>query len=208
MAERRIKKATGNNGQLNCIIKAVACFCKCWIWCLERFLKFINRNAYIMVAIYGRNFCTSARDAVTLLAMNPLRALVLDRVTDFVLFLGRLLITAGVGVLGFYFFSKEFYINPAYRKYFAPDLHYYWVPLIVVIISTYAITKTFFTVFEMAVDTIFLCAMKDLDINDGTEQKPYAMSAKLLKLLNVKNERQANANVNDPRFHAVEAKNK
>lgn len=60
-----------------------------------------------MVAIYGRNFCKSARDAIKLLATNPLRALVLDRVTDFILFLGRLMITAGVGVLGFYFF-KEF----------------------------------------------------------------------------------------------------
>lgn len=137
--------------------------------------------------MFGKNFCRSARDAVALLASNPLRALVLDRVTDFVLFLGRLLITAGVSVLGFYFFSKSFYIDPQFRKYFAPDLHFYWLPLIVVILGAYTITKTFFTVFEMAVDTIFLCAMKDLDINDGSEQKPYMMSKKLLKILNVHN---------------------
>jgi choline transporter-like protein 2/4/5 len=200
MVERRIKSATGSGGKVNCCISCLACFCKCWIWCLEKFLKFINRNAYIMIAVYGRNFCASARDAISILATNPLRALVLDRVTDFVLFLGRLLITAGVGVLGFYFFSRSFYIDPAYKKYFAPDLHYYWVPLIAIIIGTYAITKTFFTVFEMAVDTIFLCAMKDLDINDGTQEKPYAMSAKLLKILNVKNERQAKQNINDEKF--------
>ncbi len=197
MAERRIKKATGNNSQLNCCISCIACFCKCWIWCLENILKFINRNAYIMIGIYGKNFCTSARDAIKLLASNPLRALVLDRVTDFVLFLGRMLITAGVGVLGFFFFSKSFYIDPNFRKYFAPDLHYYWAPLIAVILVTYAITKVFFSVFEMAVDTIFLCAMKDLDINDGSEQRPYSMSSKLLKILNVQNERQAKKNIAD-----------
>jgi choline transporter-like protein 2/4/5 len=157
-----------------------------------------------MIAIYGRNFCESAKDALTILATNPLRTFVLDRVTDFVLFLGRLFITAGVGILAFCFFSQSFYIDPAARKYFAPDLHYYFVPLIVVVICTYAITKTFFTVFEMAVDTIFMCAMKDLDINDGSEEKPYAMSTKLLKILNVKNERQAKQNIKHVDFDVLD----
>lgn len=154
MAERRIKSATGHNGQIGFFLKFLSCCCQCWIWCLEKFFKFLNRNAYIMIAIYGRSFCTSARDALALLVSNPLRALVLDRVTDFVLFLGRLLITAGVGVLAFYFFTHGFYIDPAWRKYFAPDLNYYWVPLLAIILSTYAITKTFFTVFEMAVGNL------------------------------------------------------
>jgi solute carrier family 44 (choline transporter-like protein), member 2/4/5 len=181
--ERRVKSAAGNNKVTKCIITFVSCCCQCCFWCMEKFLKFVNRNAYIMVAIYGRNFCTSAVDALTLLATNPLRALVLDRVTDFVLFIGRLLITAGVGVLGFYFFSKQFYISPEYAKYFAPDLHYYWLPLLAVILGSYFIAKTFLTVYEMAVDTVFLCALKDLSIHDGTPEKPYFMSTKLRKIL-------------------------
>lgn len=139
-----------------------------------------------MVAIYGKNFCSSAKDALALLAANPLRAIVLDRITDFILFLGRLLITVGVGILGFNFFAGNFYVDPSYRKYFQPELHYYWVPLIVVILGSYFVSKTFFTVFEMAVDTIFLCAMKDLDVHDGSPQKPYFMSKRLLKILKKK----------------------
>jgi choline transporter-like protein 2/4/5 len=185
--ENRVKAATGNNAATNCCITFLACCCKCCFWCLEKFLQFLSRNAYIMVAIYGRNFCSSAQDALTLLASNALRALVLDRVTDFILFLGKLLITAGVGVLGFCFFTKQITVSPAYQKYFSPDLHYYWIPLIVIIVGTYIISKTFFTVFEMAVDTIFLCAMKDLSINDGSPAKPYCMSKELRKLLSVKN---------------------
>ena len=122
-----------------------------------------------------------------MLAANPLRAVVLDCVTDFILFLGRVLITVGVGILGFFFFSKSFSIDPNYRKYFEPDLHYYWVPLLCVILGAYFISKTFFTVFEMAADTVFLCAMKDLSVHDGTPEKPYFMSTKLLKILDAKN---------------------
>lgn len=185
--EKKLKKAAGNNQVTKCIIQFVSCCCKCCFWCLEKFMKFVNRNAYIMIAIYGRNFCASAIDALKLLLANPLRALVLDRVTDFILFLGSMLIATGVGVLGFYFFSKSFYIDPAYAKYFAPDLNYYWLPLIVVILGAFLIAKTFMTVFEMAVDTVFLCALKDMDIHDGSPEKPYFMSAKLLKIMNVKN---------------------
>ena len=63
--EKKLKKAVGNNPVTLCIIKFVSCCCKCFFWCLEKFLKFISKNAYIMVAIYGRNFCVSAVDALS-----------------------------------------------------------------------------------------------------------------------------------------------
>ncbi len=125
---------------------------------------------------------------------NPLRAAVLDSVSSFVLFIGRLLITTCVGVLGFFFFSKGLYVAPAYTKYFAPDLHYYWVPLLIVIAGTYFITVTFFSVFEMAIDTVFLCALKDMSIHDGSVEKPYFMSTKLLKIMDKKNSAEVEAN--------------
>jgi solute carrier family 44 (choline transporter-like protein), member 2/4/5 len=186
--ERKLKKAAGNNKVTKCIITFVSCCCKCFFWCLEKFLKFVNRNAYIMVAIYGRNFCVSAFDALKLLLANPLRTLVLNGVTSFILLLGSLLISIGVGVLGFYFFAKQFYIPPALQVYLAPELHYYWLPLMAVIIGSFFIAKTFMSVFEMAVDTVFLCALKDLSIHDGTPEKPYFMSTKMLKIMSVKNQ--------------------
>ena len=41
------------------------------------------------VAIYGKNFCASAKDAFKLLMRNVLRAAVLDRIVDFVLLMGE-----------------------------------------------------------------------------------------------------------------------
>ena len=76
-------------------------------------------------------------DALQLIVANPLRTLVLNGVTGFILFLGSLLITIGTGVLAFYFFTKSFYIDPSWTVYFAPNLHYFWAPLIVVVIGIY-----------------------------------------------------------------------
>ena len=36
---------------------------QCCIWCFEKCLKFLSKNAYIQIAIRGTNFCDSARKA-------------------------------------------------------------------------------------------------------------------------------------------------
>ncbi|NWI62722.1 CTL5 protein, partial [Todus mexicanus] len=60
-------------GTQNSFTRFLLCCLKCCFWCLEKFLKFINRNAYIMIAIYGKNFCTSAKEAFFLLMRNVVR---------------------------------------------------------------------------------------------------------------------------------------
>ena len=45
----------------------------CCLGCFEKTLKYINRDAYIEVAIYGYNFCVGAYKAFTLLTANVLR---------------------------------------------------------------------------------------------------------------------------------------
>jgi hypothetical protein len=32
----------------------------CCMWCFEKCMRFINRNAYIEIAIFGYSFCTGA----------------------------------------------------------------------------------------------------------------------------------------------------
>lgn len=66
----------------NPVTRAIMCCLKCFFWCLEKFLRFINRNAYIMCAIHGKNFCASAKDAFSLLMRNILRVFVLDKVSE------------------------------------------------------------------------------------------------------------------------------
>uniref|UniRef100_A0A673N9X3 Choline transporter-like protein n=1 Tax=Sinocyclocheilus rhinocerous TaxID=307959 RepID=A0A673N9X3_9TELE len=96
-------------GAENKFAKFLLCCLKCCFWCLEKFIKFMNRNAYIMVAIYGKNFCRSARDAFFLLMRNVIRVVVLDKVTDFILFLGKLLIVGLTVLVGSYLIAHGFF---------------------------------------------------------------------------------------------------
>ncbi|KAB0396922.1 hypothetical protein E2I00_009837, partial [Balaenoptera physalus] len=83
-------------GTQNPMARCIMCCFKCCLWCLEKFIKFLNRNAYIMIAIYGKNFCISAKNAFMLLMRNIVRVVVLDKVTDLLLFFGKLLVVGGV----------------------------------------------------------------------------------------------------------------
>uniref|UniRef100_A0A671W557 Choline transporter-like protein n=1 Tax=Sparus aurata TaxID=8175 RepID=A0A671W557_SPAAU len=161
------------------------CCLKCCFWCLEKFIKFLNRNAYIMIAIYGKNFCVSAKNAFMLLMRNIVRVVVLDKVTDLLLFFGKLLVVGGVGVLSFFFFSGRILLPG--NTFRSETLNYYWMPIITVIFGSYLIAHGFFSVYNMCVDTLFLCFLEDLERHDGSLQKPYYMSKNLMKILNKSN---------------------
>ncbi|XP_034043331.1 choline transporter-like protein 2 isoform X2 [Thalassophryne amazonica] len=171
-------------GAQNKFAKFLLSCMKCCFWCLEKCIKFLNRNAYIMIAIYGKSFCPSARDAFFLLMRNIIRVAVLDKVTDFLLFLGKLLIVGIVGIFSFFFFSGRIKaVEDA-----APSLNYYWVPILTVVVGSYLIAHGFFSVYAMCVDTLFLCFLEDLERNDGSAERPYFMSQNLLSLLNKSNQ--------------------
>ncbi|XP_077404705.1 choline transporter-like protein 4 [Vanacampus margaritifer] len=163
----------------------ILCCMKCCLWCLEKFLKFLNRNAYIMIAVYGKNFCTSAKNAFALIMRNIIRTVVLDKVADLLLFFGKLLVVGGVGVLSFFFFSGRIALPHSSAQ--SETLNYYWMPIITVVFGSYLIAHGFFSVYSMCVDTLFLCFLEDLERNDGSLEKPYFMSRNLMTILNKSN---------------------
>lgn len=119
-------------------------------------VKFLNRNAYIMIALYGKNFCASTRDAFYLLMRNILKVAVTDEVTHFILLLGKILVSGIVGVLAFLLFTErlqEIVEGPT-------TLNYYWVPFLTLVLGSYLIAHGFFSVYSMCVETIFICFCK------------------------------------------------
>uniref|UniRef100_A0A4X2LTE9 Choline transporter-like protein n=1 Tax=Vombatus ursinus TaxID=29139 RepID=A0A4X2LTE9_VOMUR len=171
-------------GAQNSLIRCLMCCLKCCFWCLEKFIKFLNRNAYIMIAVYGKNFCISAKNAFMLLMRNIVRSECQILTAPLPL---HAFFFLSPGILSFFFFTGRI---PALKEEFrSPDLNYYWLPIMVSILGAYVIASGFFSVFSMCVDTLFLCFLEDLERNDGSLAKPYYMSKNLMKILGKKNER-------------------
>ena len=105
--------------------------------------------------------------------------MVLNNVVNFLLFLGKLVIVVGTGVLAYFVFSGGI---PALKDDI-PTLNYFQTPIVVIVVGTYFITTCFFSVYQMAVDTLFLCFLEDMERNDGTPSRPYFMSKGLQKVV-------------------------
>lgn len=76
------------------------------------------------------------------------------QVTDFLFFMGKILLTAGVGAIAYVMFATDLtgIDNTA--------LNYELVPVITIMICTFLVATIFFNVYSMAVDTLFLCFRK------------------------------------------------
>ncbi|XP_058795857.1 choline transporter-like 2 isoform X2 [Phymastichus coffea] len=151
----------------------IMCCCRCLFYLLEQFLKFINNNAYVMCAVHGKGFCRSARDAFNLLMRNVIRVVVINKITSWLLLLGKLFIT-GVTVT-----TTTWY----YNKYQTEKIYFWTVPVIMTTITSFLIATVFFKVQAAAIDTLFLCFLEDCERNDGSKERPYYMSKRLRKLL-------------------------
>lgn len=113
---------------------------------VERLLKFLNKNTFIMVAIHGNPFCKSMRDAFNLLMRNIVNVYVTNRVTSLQFGIFNIAIAAGMGGLTYVFLPKDD---------IQPDL--IWYPILVSVIGSSIVAATFFGVYLMAIDTLFLC---------------------------------------------------
>ncbi|KAH6944461.1 hypothetical protein HPB50_003285 [Hyalomma asiaticum] len=78
------------------------------------------------IAIYGKSFCTSAKEAFKLLMRNVVRVVVLDKVTDLLLLVGKLVIVGIVAVPTFLVFSRK--VDTLNNH--LPELNYYMLPIL------------------------------------------------------------------------------
>ncbi|GAV01800.1 hypothetical protein RvY_12453-2 [Ramazzottius varieornatus] len=119
--QRKLRRI--ENRCTRCLIKV----CLCCLGCLENMIKYINRHAYVQMAIMGDNFFTSAKSAFSLLVRNALRVIIVDSTISFFLFFGKLIILALTVAFFYYYYNYHIPL----LELTVPPFHYIWVPLVV-----------------------------------------------------------------------------
>lgn len=164
-------KAMRDDSESNIVLKIFCMALKCLADCLQDIIEFINKNAYIHVAMHGQNFCTSAKSVFNLILRNIMDTMVIKNVAGILFTMLQLLVSCIMGGI-------------TYGIYYKIDsVEYNIIPALLVFFGTYVITTIFFDVYMMAIDTLFICFLEDMERNDGTELKPYFMSQSLMKIL-------------------------
>ena len=137
------------------LIKVVLCVIQCCLWCIEKCMKFINKNAYIQTAIFGYSFCKAARCAFFLILRNIVRIAALGLVSSFVLLLGKIIITTGATILCYMALDATIADD---------DINYLWLVLLLTAVIAYYVANMFNEVWGMAMSTILQCFVADEEI--------------------------------------------
>jgi choline transporter-like protein 2/4/5 len=162
--KKQIQKANKDNS----VVKALLCMTSYLLHCLERFVKFITKNAYIQIAITGKNFCASAWNAFLLILKNALRFGTANSIGFIFNLLGVAFISAANSLA---VYAALHYYEP--YKGLASN----WItPVVVAGIQGLIVGAMFMSVFSFASDTIMQSFLVDEELNRPDGMRPAIMN--------------------------------
>lgn len=113
---------------------------------MEKVMKFINRNAYIIVAVKGYTFCGGALRAIKLIILNVGRLAAVNVIGDALIFLGKLTVTMACGSLAFLMTDLKSFSRVDSANYITSPI----VPVILSMVAAYMVASVFFAVRQEA----------------------------------------------------------
>eukprot|EP00397_Hematodinium_sp_SG-2012_P002721 GEMP01002729.1.p1 GENE.GEMP01002729.1~~GEMP01002729.1.p1 ORF type:complete len:815 (+),score=110.54 GEMP01002729.1:79-2523(+) len=130
------------------------------VHCFERCIKFLNKNAYIRIALTGENFCKAAWKAFQLIIRNLGRYAVVGGLGSVISRLGTIFIAASSALCGYFIFVSLF-----------PDENP-WFCVAIYVVMGYVGGKLVMNVFGLAVDSVLVCFITDEEVNGAALNAP------------------------------------
>lgn len=93
----KLEGATGGNGCTRCLLGCM----RCCLDCFDRFIRYMNRNAYIYCAIQCESFCPSALHSFLLILKNVAKFAFVEHISDGFIFLAKSFIAILTTFLGY-----------------------------------------------------------------------------------------------------------
>lgn len=193
--QQKAKHTEDPTGLVHYVLKCLVCC----MWCLEKCLKFINRNAYIEINLYGYSFCNAAIEAFKTMLGNFLQVAAHHSVGALVFFFIKLLVVGGNVSICYFMINDlnskaggngasnttstgEPTLDTAVVKNVA-------LPLILIGVATWFIASAFTELFEMTADTLLICICEDREHNgkEGAKESDLLAPKSLMKAMNLYN---------------------
>jgi hypothetical protein len=110
---------------------------------LEKFVRYLNHNAYTVIAIESINFCPAAAVAWSAIWTHVVSVATINGIGDFILFLGKLAVAAICGFISLLMIRGR------------EDVNFYIVPVIIITLFSFFIAHVVLTVYEVS----FTCTL-------------------------------------------------
>ena len=140
---------------IKCLISCV----QCCLACVAKVMEFINKHAYIQIALKGDSFCTAAWEGFGLIIRNVGRFSVLTAIGGIFSIVGTIFITVASAVVGYFVITKV--------EFFSADVNSVVLPVIVVGVIGFILGKVTMSIFGVSGDALMHSFLLDEEINKG-----------------------------------------
>ncbi|KAG6971620.1 hypothetical protein JG688_00004380, partial [Phytophthora aleatoria] len=170
--------------QTNRVVRVALLAVKCCLWCFEKCIKFLSKNAYILIAMKGSSFCAASARSFKLIFKNMARVAVVNSISFFLLFLVKMTITLAVGLVVFGLLSKSSSLSLAADQLSllgGATVTSPLAPVVVACVLAWLVASAFVNVYDTAIDTILLCFCEDTELHGDTASE--FMSKELQRIM-------------------------
>jgi len=161
-------KEQGNNACVACILRCLESL----VACCRELVEFLNKNAYVYMAITGNAFCDSAKAAMGVLASIPGAMAVLNGATLVFSLFGVLFVASGTGAFTFFLTGTSTFSDQS-------SSYYVESPAVVAAVAAVmggGVALCFMLVFDMASDALLFYFGLDLQSgSSGSSNAPQAI---------------------------------
>ena len=155
--KKKLEKSVGKN-QSKCF-KCVFCCIQCCLGCCNKIMEFINKHAYIQIALKGDSFCTAAFEGFGLIIRNLGRFSMLALIGGIFSLIGTLFITVGSCIIGYFLITRV--------HYFSDELNSCVLPVVAFGIVGFVMGKVTMSIFSVSGDALIHSFLLDEELNKG-----------------------------------------
>jgi len=168
---KRAKACAGDSQ----VAKLLCCCVSCCLGCVERCVRYLSRNAYVVMMIRGTAFCSSASEGLSLLTKHMVKVAVMRSVGWGFLLLGKVFISGASAAMGAYILLTQ--------EPWSVELYSIVPAVCCIALGAWLVGSAFMGVYNMAIDTIFLCYTIDVERAKNSREHRKATPASLGKLI-------------------------
>ena len=158
VVKRRVESTSTNKTQSKCFKCIISCL-QCCMGCVGKIMEFVNKHAYIQIALKGDSFCTAAWEGFGLIVRNLGRFTVLTAIGTVFTVIGTIFISVASGVIGYFIITKV--------SYFSDELNSCVLPVVVFIIIGLILGLVTMNIFGTSGDALMHSFLLDEELNKG-----------------------------------------
>ena len=155
--KKQMEKSAGKT-QGKCI-KCVFCCIECCLACCNKIMEFVNKHAYIQIALKGDSFCTAAWEGFGLIIRNLGRFSALAAISTVFTFIGTIFITVGSCIIGYFLITNV--------EYFSKDLNSCVLPVVAFGLIGFIMGRVTMSIFSVSGDALIHSFLLDEELNKG-----------------------------------------